>query len=167
MRALLIFGLVGLSCAPPATPECTGPADCDAPAAAPCDSCPPLATTLCVNGACQPRGQDAVDVSVTVRIDRALDGVRGLVYAVLADTPCADAVALDATASALSSGQFSLSGGDVHPDLSFGRVPVGAVTVVAVATAQSAGQGARLGVGCVRATATGPALRVAELVIAQ
>jgi hypothetical protein len=145
--------------------ECSGPADCGDPDPAPCQTCAPLATALCVDGGCVARGDDAVDVTVaTLLIDRDIDGVAGLVFAVVAGSSCSAAADLPESVSVLAAGQKTLAGGDLHQDVAFGRVPEGPVTIVARGTAEAAGQGAVLGAGCVDGlTAEPPALVVERL----
>lgn len=164
--ALAALALAAACAAPDPEPdaECAGPADCQAPEAAPCDACAPIATELCLDGACEARGEDAVDVVVTLLIDRDVDGVQGLVYAVVADAPCSRAEKLGEGVNALSSGQKTLEGGDLHQDVSFGRVPEGTVTVVALATAEPAGEGAVLARGCAASVeARAPTLDIAQI----
>lgn len=161
----LVATLLGCVAGPPPEPECEGPADCGALDPAPCDACGPLATALCVDGACEERGVDAVNVVVAnLLIDRAVDGLAGLRHAVVSAAPCARALALDDELNVLATGQKSLAGGDLHQDVGVGRVPEGPVTVVVFGTAEAAGGGAVLARGCAAdLVAAAPELIVQQL----
>jgi hypothetical protein len=143
---------VGLACAPPSSsapcePACaTRPPACD-------DGCPTIADELCVDSACVPRGQDAVDVVVDVNIDRDLDGVAALLLAVVDArvAGCGDLSAVADVDAALAGNRFEVSGGSFHPDLSGGLVPAGDVVVVVDAVDE---EGLVVGHGCTPAAAS-------------
>jgi hypothetical protein len=164
-RLLALLPLLLVACPPvdEDDSECAGPADCKEPDPAPCDGCAPLALELCIDGVCTARGDDAVDVSIAnLLIDRDVDGVNGMRFAVLTSAPCADALALGDDVNALASGQKTLTGGDLHQDVFLGRVPEGNVTVVVLGTAEAAGAGDVLARGCVAALAGEPPALVVE-----
>lgn len=170
-RVLALFSVALLAGCPPVDEdqsECAGPADCAEPNPAPCDECAPLAVELCEDGACVARGDDAVDVSIaTLLIDRDVDGVNGLRFAVVTKTPCAEALSLGDDVNALASGQKTLTGGDLHQDVSLGRVPPGEVTVVVLGTMEPAGEGDVLARGCAAGLiAEAPALVVERIDLA-
>lgn len=162
---VLVLVSISPGCTPD-QPECAAPADCGAVEDAPCERCATPATSVCVQGACAAVGAADVDVSATFQVARALDGVNGLVWAIaVADRACGDVVGepgagLPADLNALASGQKTLSGGDLHPDLQLAPVPAGAVLVIGLATSGAAGEGDVLGAGCVEADAAPPALAV-------
>lgn len=175
-RAALCLGLFVAgppltSCADGEDGACSTAAECGAVGAAPCERCPGLPASLCLDGACVPRPADEVDVRVTLVIDRAIgEGARGLAWAVAAaDRTCDDVgsfEAFPADLNALSAGQKSLSGGAFHPDVGLARVPAGEILVLALATDEAAAAGSILGHGCAQATATAPELSVERLDIA-
>lgn len=171
MRALLPLlsstMLLLTACPEAGTGECAGPADCGAVDEAPCPACAPLASSLCLDGACTERPADDVDVAITFSLDRAIDqDALGLVWAVAAqDRSCADVgsfTSLPADLNAFASGQKTLSGGGFHPDEPLGRAPAGDVLVLMLATREAAGAGAVLGSGCAEGDAAAlPALTIA------
>jgi hypothetical protein len=168
---LLAFGCVLAGCPPSGEgdAECSAPADCATPDAAPCDGCPSLAVELCLDGECAARGEDAVDVTVaTLLIDRDADGVNGLRFAVVADAPCDDVIALGDDVNALAAGQKTLTGGDLHQDVALGRVPEGSVTIVVLGTSEASGQGSVLARGCASGLlAEAPSLVVEQIDLAR
>lgn len=152
---LLVPACVGSSGEPG---ECAGPRDCR-PLVTTCAGCPEQAEVLCTSGACVDAAVAAVDVvgDVSLHRDVAAD-VRSIVHFIVAiDTGtgrfrCDDldaSGAVPAAVNVLSSGYKSVSGGAFHPELALGRVPVGEVAVVVLGTAENAGQGGTLGLGCV------------------
>jgi hypothetical protein len=161
--APLLVPVLFAACTPDAA-ECAAPADCGDVEDAPCERCPAIASSVCVEGACTEVGAADVDVTATFLIDRDLDGVNGMAWAIaVADRPCAAFTAFAEDLNVVASGQKTLSGGDFHPDVQLAPVPAGDVLVMALATSQSAGEGDVLGSGCVEATAEAPSLAVAQL----
>lgn len=156
-------------------PECVTSSDCG-DVSAPCDGCAPLGDALCIDGACEDRGEDAVTVTATVNIEPRQLEVTSLVHAVVSQTTgsgplaCGDAVSNAGFAddlAVLASGYKGLSGGSFHPDLGLGRVPPGDVAIVLLGTDDSGGDGNVIATGCVSGlTAEGEALDV-ELVVLQ
>lgn len=171
---LLMLALVPalFGCPPPAGAEgCASPSECEEPEAPACERCPRVARSLCLEGGCVARPADAVDVTATIVLDRAIDqDVGGLVWALAAaDRTCTDVGSFDvfpADLNVLAAGQKSLSGGAFHPDVPLARAPEGALLVLALATSAAAGEGEVLGAGCAEATATAPSLAVAQLDLA-
>lgn len=157
----LVLGSAFVGCTGEDTPgagECASPSDCDE-AEAPCAGCPPLAATLCVEGACKARESDAVDVIADVNLHRDVaPSVRSFVHALIGANgaegklTCAGAVkggrVVDG-ANVLASGYKSVSGGGFHENVSLGRVPAGEVLLVIIATSANAGGGDVLATGCV------------------
>ncbi len=169
--AALAAVLAVAGCPAPGGGDCAAPADCAQPDDAPCGRCAPLATSLCLAGACEDRAADAVDVSATFSIDRHISPEpQGLAFAVAArDRSCADLgsfAAFPANLNALASGQKTLSGGTFHPDVALGRVPEGDVLVLALATSGPAGGGDVVAHGCAEATAAQPSLAVPAMDLA-
>lgn len=157
----LLLGSALAGCPGTSTPgagECEVPADCG-DAEAPCAGCPPLATSLCVEGACLAREDDAVDVSADVNIHRDVaPSVRSFVHALIdvsgasGKLSCAnvlDGGQVTAGANVLAAGYKSVSGGSFHDDVSLGRVPEGEMLLVIIATSANAGGGDVLATGCV------------------
>ncbi len=157
----LAHGLALASCTPD-TSECAAPVDCGDVEDAPCERCPPIASSSCVEGACVDNGAADVDVTATFLIDRGLDGVNGMAWAIaVADRPCAAFTEFDSDLNVLAAGQKTLSGGDFHENVQLAPVPAGTVLVMALATSGAAGEGDVLGSGCVEAEAAPPSLAVA------
>lgn len=156
--------LGALGCAG-AEPECAAAADCGDVEAAPCERCSVIARdAVCIEGSCAELGAADVDVSATFLVDRDLDGVNGMAWAIaVADRPCAALSSFDDDLNALASGQKTLAGGDFHPDVPLAPVPAGRVLILALATSGAAGEGDVLGSGCVEADAAAPALSVAQV----
>jgi len=154
-------------------PECTTSSDCG-DVSAPCDGCAPLGESLCLEGACEERGDDAVTVTATVNIEPRQLEVTSLVHALVSQSTgsgalsCADAVSSAGFApdlAVLASGYKGLTGGSFHPDLGLGRVPEGDVAIVLLGTDESGGDGAVIATGCLSGlTAEGDALDV-DLVV--
>jgi hypothetical protein len=100
-----------------------------------------------------------VDVIGDVSLHRDIaDSVRSIVHVVVATDAaaggfrCEDVEAageLPASVNVLSSGYKAVSGGAFHPEVTLGRVAAGEVAVVVFAAAENAGQGTRLGDGCI------------------
>lgn len=169
-RGLLALAATALSLAAVACPadagECQGPADCATPDEAPCANCASPSAELCVEGACEARPDDAVDLSGTFLIARAVDGVNGLAFAVTPDPECrALDGAFPAELNVLLSGQRTLTGGDLHPDVGLGRAPDGTLSLYALATAEVAGDGAVLAGGCVTFESAAPATSAPQLTL--
>ncbi len=169
--ASILLSIACPACAPVDDGACHAQADCAAPAEAPCDGCPALATEVCADGTCTTRGEDAVDVEAAIiSLDRDMaDAVGSFVYAVAAAAgaeaavTCASALdgdgSIAATVNVLAAGSKATSGGPQHEDVFLGRVPAGPVLVVVVAKAEQGG--ATLGTGCVEGlTAAAPSLTV-------
>lgn len=177
MRTIALVGisLVALALAGACSPsalECASAIDCgEAREAPPCERCPAPTTAFCVASACVERGDDAVDVSASFLIARALDGVNGMAWVLaVADRDCEAVLgalssppAFPLDLNVLASGQKTLSGGDLHEDVALAPVPEGAVLLIALATSGAAGEGDVLGRGCAVATAAPPALAVAQV----
>lgn len=172
LTAVLAAVLALAACPPPAGEgDCAGPADCAEPEAPACEVCPPVARSLCLAGECEARPADAVDVTATLVLDRAIDqDVQGLAWAIAAaDRTCADVgsfQAFPADLNALAAGQKTLSGGGFHPDVPLARAPAGPLLVLGLATSAPAGEGGVLGSGCAEADAAAPALAIPELALA-
>jgi hypothetical protein len=163
MRILLVVvAAIAAACAPATEPsgDCAGPADCAPEEDAPCAGCPPLSVELCVSGACEARGDDAVDLTGDVNIDRGINpSVVSFVH-VLAERgeqTCADVFdgdSLSSAVSVLAAGYKATSGGSFHQGVTLGRSPAGGDLLVIVwATDDNAGEGSVLGKGCVQADA--------------
>lgn len=169
MRVLLLLAAAApLACAPATTGDCAGPADCAPLAAAPCDGCAAVAVEACRDGVCADVAAAEVDVTADVSVDRDWTGDLRLLQVVADDAvPCSAAVvdgALAPAVNVLAATDKALSGGSFHEDVSFGRVPAGAVVVLAFVDDAA---GARLGDGCVDGlTAAAPSLHVELLQIA-
>lgn len=173
-------GVLGLallaSCAAPADAGCAAAPACVEPAAARCDNCPPEAVELCVEGACVAKAADAVGISATMSIARAIDQDVQSVVRLIADArgparalTCADAfdgAALNPALNILASGYVATSGGSHHPDVFFGRVPEGDVLVLALAVDGTVGKGGVVGTGCAAVSAAAPTVTVDVLSIA-
>ena len=162
--ALLASFACTSACTPDAA-ECASPADCGDVEDAPCGLCPAIASeAVCVEGACIDNGRADVDVTATFLIDRDLDGVNGMVWAIaVADRPCAAFTAFPDDLNVLAAGQKTLSGGDFHEDVQLAPVPAGTVLVMALATSGTAGEGEVLGNGCAEGDASPPSLAIAQL----
>ncbi len=121
---------------------------------------------MCIDGACEARPQDEVDLSATFLIARAVDGAQGLLFAVGPGAACAvlDA-AFPAELNVFLAGQRSLSGGDLHEDVGLGRVPAGASVLYAFATDAPAGDGAVIARGCVAFEAAVPSTEAPQLTL--
>ncbi|OGQ20004.1 MAG: hypothetical protein A2138_07555 [Deltaproteobacteria bacterium RBG_16_71_12] len=165
----MLAALVGAAlCACPdsGAGECGSPADCAPPDDAPCEACAPPSVELCVDAACVPRPDDEVDLSATFLIERGVEGVQGLLFAVAPGAACEPlAGGFPAALNVLLSGQRSLSGGDLHPDVGLGRIPAGAALLYALATDAPAGEGAVVARGCVGFTATAPSTSAPQLTL--
>lgn len=153
-----------LAACPAAEGECARPADCGPTEDPPCELCPAIATALCSDGACVERAAADVDVTATFLVDRDLDGVNGLAWAIaVADRGCAAFDAFAEDLNVLAAGQKTLAGGDLHPDLQLAPVPAGPILVLGLATSEAAGDGAVLGSGCVAAEAAGDAVSAGQV----
>lgn len=159
-RAVLLALAGGALC----LTACEGPAggcqsadDC-APTQSACDTCPGTGEQLCLDGVCEERPADAIDIEATFNIDRDVaGGVVSLLY-VLADRTgangafdCASALEGDRVAAqvaAYSSGFKALSGGSFHPDVPLGRTPDVPLALVVLATDDDAGNGNVVATGC-------------------
>jgi hypothetical protein len=162
----LVLALVtAISGCPTDDGGCGGADECGALADAACDNCARLPAQLCVERACVARGDDAVDISADVSIDRHITNAAGLAFAVaVADRSCDDVGAFDAFPpglSTLAAGQKTLEGGTFHPDVQLGRVPEGDVLVLALATDAAGGDGAVVAHGCATASAAAPSVKAA------
>lgn len=163
LRSLSLVAVLVGACTPD-TSECAAPADCGAVEDAPCERCPDIASSLCLEGACVDTGEADVDVTATFLIDRDLDGVNGMAWAIAAaDRPCAAFTAFADDLNVLAAGQKTLTGGDFHEDVQLAPVPAGDVLVMALATSGAAGEGDVLGSGCVEAEAAPPSLAIAQV----
>lgn len=163
--AALLAGLLCCGC-PDDAGECQAPADCAAVEDPPCDLCAPTAVELCVAGACEDRPVDEVDLSGTFLIARAVEGVNGLAFAVAPDTACASlGDSFPASLNVLLSGQRTLTGGDLHPNVGLGRAPAGTLSLYALATSDVAGGGAVLARGCVTFESVAPATAAPQLTL--
>ena len=167
---LLALASLFVACVPEETAgECAAASECGEESEV-CAGCPALPETLCHDGACEVRGDDAVDVRADVNLDRDLaPSVVSFVHVVASmisgDGPfsCAGAFSSErrvgASVNVLASGYKAVSGGSFHDDVSFGRVPESEVAVLVVATDGQAGEGDVLATGCLEGlTAAGPTL---------
>lgn len=99
-------------------------------------------------------------------IERGVDGVQGLLFAVAPGSACEPlADTFPAALNVLLSGQRTLSGGDLHPNVGLGRVPAGATALYALATDAPAGEGAALAHGCVAFEAAAPSTSAPQLTL--
>lgn len=161
--AALVVTAAGACPAEPAG-ECQAPSDCAPPSDPPCPACAAPSVELCVEGTCQPRPADEVDLSATFLVARAVDGVQGLLFAVAPDATCATlSDTFPASLNVLVAGQRTLTGGDLHPDVGLGRVPPGALAIYALATAEPAGAGSVLARGCITFAAVPPSTSAPQL----
>ena len=143
---------------PPAPTDCS-PA-CAASEPACLDGCPAIARELCVEGACVARGDDSVDVVVTVSVDRNVDGVAALLLAVVDArvAGCDDVGDVPSATGVLFGNRFEVQpGASFFPDLSGGLVPPGDVVVAIEAVDDDGRVKAR---GCTPAQATGASVAV-------
>ena len=163
--AALALQLGAVAC-PADAGECQAPGDCAAPEEAPCPNCAAPSAELCVEGACEARPDDEVDLSGTFLVARAVDGVNGLAFAITPDAACqALTTAFPEELNVLLSGQRTLTGGDLHPDVGLGRAPGGTLSLSALATAEVAGGGAVLARGCVTFESVAPSTSAPQLTL--
>lgn len=156
--------LVALALGSVSLTACEGPAggcqsadDCGATETA-CDTCPPTGDQLCLEGICEERPADAVDVQASFNLDRDIaSDVVSLMYVLAARTDasgafdCGTALDGDSVATgvaAYSSGFKALSGGSFHQDVSLGRTPDVPLAIVVLATDDDAGNGNIVATGC-------------------
>ncbi|MBI1947299.1 MAG: hypothetical protein HYS27_16515 [Deltaproteobacteria bacterium] len=166
LLAAALACVVPCACPNPGAGECAAPDDCAPPDDAPCEACAPPSVELCVDGACQARPDDEVDLSATFLIARGVDGVQGLLFAVAPGATCESITdEFPPTLNVLLSGQRTLSGGDLHPDVGLGRVPAGDTVLYALATAAPAGEGAVLARGCIAFEALAPSTSAPQLTL--
>jgi hypothetical protein len=161
LAAAALGALAALGCEPGSSAECTSPCAQTAPA---CATCPAIATELCVDGACQVRPADEVDVTVSVSLPRGTTDVTGLfVVALAAVSPsgrngCTFSFGAINDQNILAGRLFNASGGTFHPDLGLGRTPQGELILYAGALNAA---GALVGEGCLPSVAaTPPSLNV-------
>lgn len=148
--------------------ECASAADCGE-ATSPCAGCPALAESLCVEGACEERAPDEVDVDADVNLHRDVAAsVKSFVHALVAPSgaggplDCGNALSggrLVEGANVLAAGYKAVEGGSFHEGVNLGRAPAGELVVVILATSDNAGGGDVLATGCVDGlTAAAPSL---------
>lgn len=161
----LVLQLGAVAC-PADAGECQAPGDCAAPGEAPCPNCAAPSAELCIEATCEARPEDEVDLSGTFLVARAVDGVNGLAFAVTPDPECqALTASFPEELNVLLSGQRTLTGGDLHPDVGLGRAPGGTLSLYALATAEVAGGGAVLARGCVTFESAAPSTSAPQLTL--
>lgn len=163
---LLLVACAASACPSGGASECAAPTDCAPPDEAPCPACAAPSTELCLEGSCQERPNDEVDLSASFLIARAVDGAQGLLFAVAPGAACATLRdAFPADLNVLLAGQRTLSGGDLHDDVGLGRVPPGPTLLYAFATDAPAGGGAIVARGCVGFDAAAPSTAAPQLAL--
>ena len=130
-----------------------------------CPTCPAVADEICIDDLCTGRGDDVCDLAGDVNIDRNLDGVTSLVVAVVdgRTLQCADLGDLRTQSDVLAGNALAVSGGSFHPDLSFGRVPEGAMLVAVDALDTNDNV---IATGCVTVDAAGASVDVGVVEVA-
>lgn len=170
--ALLLGSAAWLGCptgAGTGAGECASAADCGEEGAKPCAGCPPLAASLCVEGACLEREADEVDVNADVNLHRDVAAsVRSFVHVLVGTASAAGPLDCASVlsggrvvegANVLAAGYKAVEGGGFHEGVNLGRAPAGELLVVIVATSENAGEGDVLATGCVDGlTAAAPSL---------
>ena len=90
-----------------------------------CAGCPAISDELCVDGACEARGDDSVDLAIDVSIDRDLAGVTALALAIVdaRAASCANVGPVAAADGVLAGNRVNVAGGSFHEDLRVGLFP--------------------------------------------
>lgn len=109
---------------PPPAPGCEPSCQTREPS---CLACPAIVEEICLDGLCEARGIDTVDLAIDVSLGRDLVGVSAVAIAIVDArvSACANVGPVVDALNVVAGNRINVTGGTFHEDLRVGLVPEG------------------------------------------